>query len=259
MFLFFEQDQLPKNGNQNNPVFNKEIAPNVAASTSVPIPVQQKRIDQENRQLTTPLEKLTDLYGRSFSNSTRSLLYTVIVSFKKVQHLMSPAQMNQFTAIIDNLYANKIKLNNDIYASNTIGKLNRFLHRVKMTYYSQGENDVGQFRSSAIRKIMMKLNRSSREAENMDDRKSIYLVANKIQKYAFKFTDSELKRMQDLVLSEPSPIIPLSIVNMINRICEVAKKREDIDVEPSVLMKQRARIARRNSSLINNNPLPFNY
>lgn len=271
MFYFFEQAPVmqqngPQQNNQKmlNPVVSGNIpqherAPNVAASIINPIQMQQKKIDDENRQLNTPLDKLEDLYNRSFSNSTRSLLYTVITSYKRVEHLMSPQQMKQFTAIIDRLYADKIKLNNDIYASNTIGKLNRFLHRVKMTYYSQGQNDIGQFRSSAIRKIMMKLNRSSREADDMEDRKYIYLVGNRIQQNAFKFTDTELKRIQDLIFSEPSNILPLSIVNMVNKICMVAAKREDIDAEPNHLMKQRALISKRHSRLIRNNPLPFNY
>lgn len=205
------------------------------------------------------LSRLLQLYRMTQSNSVRSILYQAIVQLKQVERLMTLEQKQKISTMLELLFRNEQQLNNDNYVASIIGKINQILHYVKTTYDQAGKNNPGQLRSYTVRNIMAKLTRSANEAETMADRRYIYSVANGIQKNIFKFTDGELKRMSNMVSSEPNDQLSLSIVNSINNIISIASKRQNMYVEPQLLKNQRRVINSNNAKLINNNPIPLNY
>lgn len=214
----------------------------------------------ERKYYTGPiLPKMVKLYRITQSNSVRSILYQSIILLKQVERLMTPDQKTSVNKLVSELFKNKYQLKNDTYVTQVVGKINQILQFVKNSYDTAGKNNPGQLRSYAVRNIMAKLTRSSNEAETMQDRRYIYATANKIQQNIFKFTDGELKRMNDMVNSEPNDQLSLAIINSINKIIAIASRRQNMYVEPMMLKNQRRLINRNNSRLISNNPIPLNY
>lgn len=204
---------------------------------------------------------LNALHNAARSNSTRALIYQATVLAKQVNQVMDK---NQIYMVLSRLSPVVKKLESgepvtDIHITNSVGSAIKLLNAAKFEYDSQGQNSPSQFRSYAIRNITSRINRSSRESESMRDRKYTYSVGNIFQKSINKFTDGELKRINQLINSEPDDILSPATLNRIKLISIDASNRSDIDKEPMFGKWLRKKIFKKHRKQIKNDPLPINY
>lgn len=204
---------------------------------------------------------LNALHDAARSNSTRALIYQATVLAKQVNPVMDKNQINMVLSRLSPV-AKKLEsgeLVTDIHITNAVGSAIKLLNAAKFEYDSQGQNSPSKFRSYAIRNITSRINRSSRESESMRDRKYTYTIGNAFQKNINKFTDGELRRINQLIDSEPEDILSPATLNKIKLISMNASKRSEIGKEPMVGKWFRKRIFKKHRKQIKNDPIPINY